>query len=84
MRERDLNDAIFRESVRQLERTQKSTSLGKGKRKHNPKFIVERKAMGSTQWQPFSSHFSRKKAEKSCPANNEHYEYRIQNGSQTT
>ena len=82
MRQREMEDAIFRESVRRLEREPKSNTRGKGKLPI-PRFIVERRAAGSIPWQPYTAFFSEKKAKQNLPKNDEHYEYRLNNGSHT-
>ena len=77
----ELDDAVFRESIRTLERTQKLDTLRTGNK--IPQYIIERRAVGSTQWRAFSLHHSKKKALNSKPEDNDHYEYRLRNGSHT-
>ncbi len=80
MRDSELQDAIFRESVRQLERN--PTTQGRGKK--NPHILIERRAVGATHWQPYSAYYSIGKAEKALPKNTDNYEYRIRNGNHQT
>lgn len=80
MQDSDKQSAIFRETVRKLE--QGTEALRKGKR--NPRFIIERKAVGSTHWKVHIMCFSEKRAKQLLPQDNENYEYRIRNGSHTT